>query len=101
MTAGCAKRPGSAAGGQQMARILYTTARLIDGEGPSRTGMTVVVEGERITRVCKDHAVDRRPDDEVYDLAGATLMPGMVIGHYHASYFDIGPHSLPVGMEAP
>ena len=84
-----------------MARILFTSARLIDGDGPSRTGMTVIVEGERISRICEDHAADRRDDDEVYDLAGATLMPGMVIGHYHASYVDIGPDSLPVGMEAP
>jgi len=84
-----------------MARILFTSVRLIDGEKPPRTGMTVIVEGERIAQVCEDRAADRRSDDEVYDLAGATLMPGMVIGHYHASYVGIGPDSLPVGMEAP
>lgn len=84
-----------------MPRIFFTGARLADGDGSSRTGKTVVVEGDRIAQVIDDVAAAPVEGDEIYALSGRTLMPGMVIGHYHASYHDVGPGSLPVGMEAP
>jgi imidazolonepropionase-like amidohydrolase len=85
-----------------MGRIHFTNARLVDGDGSTRTGVSVVVEGERIARVVEGGGVEQpESGDEVYDLGGRTIMPGMVIGHYHATYTNIGPGSPPVGMEAP
>lgn len=84
-----------------MARTIFTHARLLDGDTAPRDGATVIVAGERIESVGFGPA-EIRPDDIVYDLGGRTLMPGMVIGHYHASYTGVGGGSpMPVGMEAP
>jgi imidazolonepropionase-like amidohydrolase len=59
-----------------------------------------VVEGTRITEVC-DAPVPARPDDRVVDLRGRTLMPGMVISHYHSTYQDITIMPEPLGLEKP
>jgi imidazolonepropionase-like amidohydrolase len=37
----------------------------------------------------------------VVDLGGRTLMPGMVLGHYHATYKDLGSKPSPFGLDAP
>ena len=85
-----------------MSRIVFTNARLLDGDNPARAGVTVVVAGEVIASVASGPHVDPRPDDVIHDLAGKTLMPAMVNGHYHASYTGVGGgNPTPVGMEAP
>lgn len=84
-----------------MTRTVFTNARLLDGDNPARGGMTIVVEGDRIRSVVEGPHADACPDDAVHDLGGRTLMPGMIIGHYHASYTGVGGGSpMPVGMEA-
>src|SRR4029079_16861256 len=40
-----------------------------------------------------------REGDRVVDLAGRTLMPGMMLGHYHASYKDVGLVRGPFGLD--
>ncbi|MEN3973508.1 amidohydrolase family protein [Emcibacter sp. SYSU 3D8] len=81
-----------------MSRILFRNANLLDGDNPSRPNATIVVEGERITEVSSG-AVTPRAGDNVVDLQGMTLMPGMVSGHYHAAYSIGGEHKA--GMDAP
>ena len=64
--------------------IALTGARLIDGTGAApRDGMTVVVAGRSIAGVWPDERADIPPDATRYDLAGKTLLPGLIDGHVH------------------
>ncbi|MGQ0803933.1 MAG: amidohydrolase family protein, partial [Actinomycetota bacterium] len=83
-----------------MGRLIFTGANLLDGEHPARPGTTVVVEGNRITSVGEGD-VAAGPDDRVLDLAGRTLMPGMVTCHFHATYDELGAKPAPFGLEQP
>ena len=60
----------------------------------------VVVEGERIASA-GDAPVAAAPGDRVVDLRGRTLMPGMVLSHYHSTYKDITIMPEPLGLEKP
>jgi imidazolonepropionase-like amidohydrolase len=84
-----------------MSRILFSGANLLDGENSARPGQTVVVEGERISAVGADDAVESRPGDRVIQLDGASLMPGMVQAHWHGSYHGLDFDPPPVGLEKP
>jgi imidazolonepropionase-like amidohydrolase len=70
-----------------MGRICFVRANLLDGEAAAQPGASVVVEGDRIVAV---GPIAPAPGDTVVDLAGRTLMPGMVSGHFHASYSNEG-----------
>jgi len=83
-----------------MGRCIFTGANLLDGDRAARPDATVVVEGEHISRVIDGPAKDLRPDDRVIDLAGRTLMPGLVLCHFHGSFFDFTTGSAPaIGLE--
>src|SRR5688572_30319655 len=81
-----------------MARLVLKDASLLDGDTAARRA-TVVVEGDRIAAVGTG-PLEARPGDRVIDLAGKTLMPGMILGHYHAGYWQTGSTGKPVGFEA-
>ena len=94
-----------AGGGRSVAedrRIVFKGAQLFDGEGPARPATTVVVRGERIESVMPDAAYQSRPGDEVHELAGRTLMPGMVQTHFHSHFgaFGDGVRAPALGLEA-
>lgn len=80
-------------------RIALENCRLIDGRGsPSRDGMTVVIEGDRIAEVRPDDgaagdAASRR-DTFVVSLCGRTVMPGLIDCHIHFALwaFDLLNH---------
>jgi imidazolonepropionase-like amidohydrolase len=82
-----------------MGRTVFLHANLLDGEHPAKPDSTVVVTGNRITSVTTG-AVAAQPDDRVVYLAGRTLMPGMVSGHFHTTYHNVGGTQLPFGLEA-
>jgi len=82
-----------------MGRTIFKKANLIDGEHPARKNVTVVVEGERIASVTAGQEPAPRPGDQVYDLGGRTLMPGMVLCHYHPSYHKIGTFGGPIDLQ--
>src|SRR5690242_10531183 len=84
-----------------MARTVFTNANLVDGEHPAKPGVTVVVDGDRIASVGTGQLAETRPDDRVVDLAGRTLMPGMVTCHYHSTYHELGSFPAPYGLEVP
>ncbi|MFZ5653517.1 MAG: amidohydrolase family protein [Pseudomonadota bacterium] len=66
---------------------VFTNARLIDVvERRVRNGVSILVEGERIARV-----VDGRllvPGAEEIDLAGRTVLPGLIDTHVHTVMMD-------------
>jgi imidazolonepropionase-like amidohydrolase len=60
-------------------------ARLIDGfSAEARTGFDVVVDGDRIAAIeAFDPVVPPRPDAQVIDASGSTLLPGLIDCHAH------------------
>jgi imidazolonepropionase-like amidohydrolase len=83
-----------------MGRTVLTNANLFDGEHPPEPDSAVVVERNRIVEVTSGPVAVREGDD-VVDLRGRTLMPGMVSGHFHSTYHDVGATQLPFGLERP
>src|SRR3954464_3580288 len=82
-----------------MGRILFTNGTVFDGERVLADGTTVVIDGSTIGAVGPSPAPE--PDDEIVDLQGRTLMPGMTSGHFHTTYHDVGGTQLPFGLENP
>jgi imidazolonepropionase-like amidohydrolase len=82
-----------------MARLILENARILDGDNPPRQG-TLVVEDERIRSVGSE-PVPHRPGDRIIALSGRTVMPGMVLGHYHAGYWKMQAGRTPLGLDAP
>jgi len=71
-----------------MARTIFINANLIDGHGPARRGIAVAVEGNRIVAVQPQDELKSTPDDQIIDLKGASLMPGLFQCHMHAAMDD-------------
>jgi len=82
-----------------MARLILEDATIVDGENPARRG-DVVICGERIEAVGAG-AGKPWPGDRIVALSGRTVMPGMILGHYHAGYWNMGLGSAPLGLDAP
>ena len=84
-----------------MARVIFSNGALFDGENATRAGATVVVEGRHIQAVT-DEAITPGPDDQSVDLAGRTLMPGMILCHFHTGFGpDAGGAAPVLGLNRP
>ena len=73
-----------------MASILFANASLLDGQAVERReDHHVLVEGDRIKEV-SDRPISVRADRTI-DLAGRTLMPGLIDAHVHvkATHLDV------------
>ncbi|MEZ4331215.1 MAG: amidohydrolase family protein [Myxococcota bacterium] len=83
-------------------RLVFRNAQLFDGDAKVGPGTTVVVRGDTIESVGPDAAHSARPGDRVFDLAGRTLMPGMVQCHFHSHFgaFGDGVRAPALGLEA-
>lgn len=69
--------------------IRLTGARLIDGTGaPPLESATVVIEGGRVGSIEKSGESPTGGSASI-DLAGKTLMPGLVDAHVHVTNFDM------------
>lgn len=85
-----------------MRRLVLTNARLLDGDNAPRDNMTIIVSDGRFEAVGSGEYPGTDGQSDVYDLGGRTVMPGMIHGHYHATYTRFSAaEKLPVGMEAP
>lgn len=80
-----------------MGRLVLRDANVWDAAAGARRA-SVAVERGRITEVGE---VPTGPDDRVVELAGRTVMPGMVTAHFHASYHELGAKPGPFGLEEP
>ncbi len=69
--------------------IYFKNALLLDGTGrePRRGGL--IVQDDRIADVGPIDPEPQGDGAEVIDLAGRTLMPGLVLAHVHLSYHNI------------
>jgi imidazolonepropionase-like amidohydrolase len=87
-----------------MSRLAFTGARLLDGMHPSQPDTTVVVEDDRVVAVGPRAGIDVAECEQV-ELAGKTIMPGMVICHYHSQFGHFtgsgARHGFYVGSERP
>ena len=75
-----------------MSRTYFRGARLLDGLHSPQEDVTVVVEGNRIGAVAGpgDPAPEAPgPEDQVIELGGQTLMPGMIFCHFHPAYDNV------------
>ncbi|MFO8059558.1 MAG: amidohydrolase family protein, partial [Bacillota bacterium] len=77
------EEPGGPAGS-----IALTGGRIFDGRGTAVYEGTVIVEGNRITAVGPAEEVDIPSDARVIDVAGKTVMPGMVDLHCHLTFTE-------------
>lgn len=84
-----------------MARTIFKGANLLDGDQAARPGTTVVVDGETIEAVESGGGPAPGPEDRVVEMAGRTLMPGLVSSHFHSSYNNITIQPEPLGVEQP
>ncbi len=82
-------------------RTAFVHAHVLDAVHGPRPASTVVLDGSRIASVEPDGDLDPASVDEVVDLAGRTLMPGMVTSHFHSTYNELGSTPDPLGLDAP
>ena len=72
-------------------KIAFVNARIITMEGGAviEDG-TIVVSGNRIESIGKSADITVADDAKIYDMAGKTIMPGMVDAHAHVGGFRYG-----------
>jgi imidazolonepropionase-like amidohydrolase len=83
-----------------MTRIAFISAHFLDGEHPARGPVTVVVNGQRIEKISDNPRAADGVERKI-NVAGRTIMPGMVMAHFHATYYKLDVSSPPIGLEAP
>ena len=77
--------------------VLFRSAVLVDGtRNEAREGFDVLVEGDRIREVADTPITAAGEDIRKIDLAGATLMPGLVDAHVHVKAADLDLSNLMV-----
>ena len=69
--------------GREATVIALRHVHVIDGHGRSREGMTVVIEGDRITAVGDDRNVSVPRRAKAADVGGMTVLPGLIDCHVH------------------
>lgn len=77
----------------------FANARVFDGEAMLPSLWTVRLEGGRIA------ALDQAPANDAIDLAGKTLLPGLITCHFHPDFYKftlaMGMAGEPLGKELP
>lgn len=77
--------------------VVYRGASVIDGAGAlPKTGMAIVVEGDRIAAVLPDRRLSRSQlkGSRVVDLSGYYVLPGLIDSHEHLRPGALGEASL-------
>ncbi|MEL7208441.1 MAG: hypothetical protein AAGK32_09470, partial [Actinomycetota bacterium] len=82
-----------------MSRIALVGGMALDAVHGRRTDHTVVIDGDRIAEVGPAAEVGTEEADEIVDLAGRTVMPGMISCHFHSTYDELGSRPTPLGLD--
>lgn len=78
-----------------MSAIVFKNATLVDGTSDeAREGFDVLVENDRIVEISDSPITTSLSDLMTFDLAGATLMPGLIDAHVHVKATDLNLGSL-------
>jgi imidazolonepropionase-like amidohydrolase len=72
-----------------MSAILFTNAAVFDGDGPELIRGAEVLAADGVIQEVSERPVRRPADCEVIDLAGRTLMPGLIDAHVHIWCTDL------------
>jgi imidazolonepropionase-like amidohydrolase len=72
-----------------MSAILFTNACVFDGVGPDLLKGAQVLVAEGVIQEVSDKALKAPADCETLDLAGRTLMPGLIDAHVHIWATDL------------
>lgn len=78
--------------------IVLVGGRVFDGTGSSAQSATVVIEGKTISALLPSGEEDWPEDAVVIDVAGKTVMPGLIDLHTHLTYVE--QFGLPAGLSA-
>lgn len=82
--------------------VLLRNVTLIDGTGTApRPAQDVLIEGERISRVGPTGSIPAPAGGRVLELAGHTVIPGLVGLHNHTFYYTPAPRSVQSNYTAP
>lgn len=73
-----------------MATLAFVGGRVLTME-PGGPAEALIVEGDRISAVGPRSILDARPDAEIVDLGGRTLLPGFIDAHNHLSLAALQP----------
>lgn len=69
-------------------RLVLTNARLIDGTGAgAKENVTIIINGSRFERIIEGKT-DLKGYENVIDLKGKTILPGLIDAHFHMNYPD-------------
>lgn len=78
-----------------MANTIFRNCLLLDCTGADpRPASSVIVEGDRITRVGGGRELDVAKDATAIDCEGRTLMPGLTDAHIHAAIIETDPGKM-------
>jgi imidazolonepropionase-like amidohydrolase len=81
--------------------VALTNVRVVDGTGaPPAEGQTIVIEGDKIAAVGPSSSVRVPQGAHVMDLAGHTVIPGIVGLHDH-TFYTTSARSIHIGTSAP
>lgn len=73
-------------------RTILHSGRLIDGTGADPIeAAAVIIEGNRIIAADANPRGSHSADDRIIDLAGRTVMPGLIDSHTHVTYHTVQP----------
>ena len=82
--------------------VALTRVRVVDGTGaPAREDQTILVAGGKISWVGPANAAQIPAGARVIELAGHTVIPGMVGLHNHTFYYTAAPRAAQANYTAP
>jgi imidazolonepropionase-like amidohydrolase len=82
-------------------RTVLRSVNLLDGVRPLQPNRSVLIEGNCIAAVGNGAGLETRPGDAVLSLPGKTVMPGLVSGHFHATFDGATLAIFPLGVDQP